>query len=87
VDRIVVAPEARGRSLARRLYLELFRHAELAGHDKIVCEINATPPNPESDLFHAAIGFTQIGSGLIGGGQKAVRYMARQLDSEVTRAP
>jgi predicted GNAT superfamily acetyltransferase len=87
VDRIVVTPEARGGGLASRLYLELFWQAELAGHHKIVCEINATPPNPESDLFHTALGFTQIGSGLIGGGQKAVRYMVRQRDSEVTPAP
>jgi predicted GNAT superfamily acetyltransferase len=87
VDRIVVAPEARGRGLARRLYLELFRQAGLVGHDKIVCEINATPPNPESDMFHAALGFKQIGSGLIHDGPKSVRYMALRLDSEVTLAP
>jgi predicted GNAT superfamily acetyltransferase len=87
VDRIVVAPEARESGLARRLYLELFRQAELGGHDKIVCEINATPANPESDLFHAALGFTQIGSGLIDGGQRAVRYMSRQVNSEVQPPP
>jgi len=81
VDRVVVAAQARGRGLARRLYLELFRRAAQAGHDKIVCEINSDPPNPESDRFHEALGFTQIGSGLIHGGQKAVRYMARKLES------
>jgi predicted GNAT superfamily acetyltransferase len=81
VDRVAVAPEARGRGIARRLYLELFSEAALRGHDKIVCEINLTPPNPESDAFHAALGFVEIGSGSIHGGQKTVRYMALQLNS------
>jgi predicted GNAT superfamily acetyltransferase len=81
VDRVAVAPEARGRGIARRLYLELFSEAALRGHDKIVCEINLTPPNPESDAFHAALGFLEIGSGSVHGGQKTVRYMAHQLNS------
>jgi predicted GNAT superfamily acetyltransferase len=82
VDRVVVAAAARGRGIAKTLYFELFRQAGNAGHDKIVCEINKTPPNPESDEFHAALGFTEIGSGLVDGGRKTVRYMARQLSSE-----
>ncbi len=82
VDRVAVAAEARGRGIARTLYLRLFSQAVHAGHDKIVCEINLNPPNPESDAFHAALGFTEVGSGLIHGGQKKVRYMARQLNSE-----
>jgi hypothetical protein len=81
VDRVAVAPAARGRGLARRLCLELFSKAALRGRDKIVCEINLTPPNPESDALHAALGFLEIGSGSIHGGQKTVRYMAHRLNS------
>lgn len=81
VDRVAVAAEAQGRGIARRLYFKLFSLAVHAAHDKIVCEININPPNPESDAFHAALGFTEVGYGLIHGGQKTVRYMARQLDS------
>lgn len=81
VDRVTVAPEARGRGLARSLYLKLFSEAAQSGHDRIVCEINVTPPNPESDAFHAALGFIEIGSGSIYGGQKTVRYMVHQLNS------
>jgi predicted GNAT superfamily acetyltransferase len=81
VDRVTVAPEARGRGLARSLYLKLFSEAAQSGHDRIVCEINVTPPNPESDAFHAALGFVEIGSGSIHGGQKTVRYMVHQLNS------
>src|SRR5262249_48530333 len=33
IDRVVVAPAARGRGLARLLYADLFRHAARAGHD------------------------------------------------------
>jgi predicted GNAT superfamily acetyltransferase len=81
VDRVAVAPEARGRGLARSLYLKLFSKAAQSGHDKVFCEINLTPPNPESDAFHAALGFKEIGSGSVHGGQKTVRYMAHQLNS------
>jgi predicted GNAT superfamily acetyltransferase len=81
VDRVAVAAEARGHGLARRLYRELFSQATQCGHDKIVCEINIVPPNPESDAFHAALGFVEIGSGAIDGGRKTVRYMVHQLNS------
>ena len=81
VDRIVVAREARGRGHARRLYEDLFKSARQAGHDRIVCEVNSTPPNPESDAFHAALGFTEVGSGSLGGG-KTVRYLVCALGTE-----
>src|SRR3954469_6950424 len=59
VDRIVVAASARGRGHARRLYDDLFQHALRAGHERVVCEVNREPPNPASDAFHAALGFTE----------------------------
>ena len=80
VDRVVVAPGARGRGLARRLYLDLFERAAAAGHDRIVCEVNRDPPNPASDAFHADLGFTEVGAGTIHGGAKTVRYLERRLD-------
>jgi hypothetical protein len=79
VDRIVVASHARGRGHARRLYLDLFEHALQAGHDRVVCEVNSSPPNPASDAFHADLGFTQVGTGALDGGGKTVSYLARQL--------
>jgi len=77
-----LAAEARGRGIAKNLYRWLFSQAARAGHDKIVCEINVNPPNPDSDAFHAALGFTQVDSGLIHNGQKTVRYMARDLKDD-----
>lgn len=79
VDRIVVAPAARGRGHARRLYDELFAKVLDAGHERIVCEINTQPPNAASDAFHAALGFIEIGAASIHGGAKTVRYLERQM--------
>jgi uncharacterized protein len=78
VDRVVVAPEARGRGHARRLYAGLFRAAARAGHRVVACEVNADPPNPASDAFHAAMGFAQVGQAAIHGGTKTVRYFVRE---------
>ena len=77
VDRIVVAPTARGRGCARRLYDDLSEHAVRAGHDRIVCEVNKTPPNPASDAFHAALGFVEVGTASVHGGSRTVRYLSR----------
>lgn len=79
VDRIVVAPIARGRGYARQLYDELFGQARRAGHDRVVCEVNSEPPNPASDAFHAALGFSEVGAATLPGGAKTVRYLRRFL--------
>jgi len=78
VDRIVVADAARGRALARLLYEALFERARIGGHDRVVCEVNADPPNPASDAFHAALGFVEVGSARLANG-KTVRYFERGL--------
>lgn len=79
VDRVAVAAAARGRGHARRLYHDLFETAVRNGHDIVVCEVNADPPNAASDAFHAALGFSEIGYASIHGGTKTVRYFARSL--------
>ena len=79
VDRIAVAASARGRGHARKLYEDLFASAKAAGFAIVVCEVNAEPPNPASDAFHAALGFQEVGQAQIHGGKKTVRYFARPL--------
>ncbi|MBO1076662.1 GNAT family N-acetyltransferase [Roseomonas marmotae] len=79
VDRIVVAPAARGRGHARSLYRDLFAAARRAGHERVVCEVNSDPPNPASEAFHAALGFTGAGAASIHGGSKRVRYLECRL--------
>ncbi|CCE00156.1 GNAT family N-acetyltransferase [Bradyrhizobium sp. STM 3809] len=80
VDRIVVAPSARGRGLARLLYENLIRDAQAAGHKRIVCEVNVDPPNPQSLAFHATLGFEPLATERIHGGAKTVRYLVKPLD-------
>jgi len=71
VDRVVVAEAARGRGLARILYDEPFAAARASGRDIVVCEINLEPPNPASDAFQVALGFTEVGSAFIHGAANA----------------
>jgi len=86
VDRVVVAPSARGRGLARALYADLFDRAGRAGHDLVVCEVNIAPPNPASDALHAALEFSEVGRATIHHGSKTVRYLSRAIVGP-TRAP
>jgi predicted GNAT superfamily acetyltransferase len=79
VDRVVVAASARGRGYARRLYHDLFEHAVRAGHERVVCEVNISPPNPQSDAFHAALGFAEVGTASVYNGSRTVRYLSRAL--------
>jgi predicted GNAT superfamily acetyltransferase len=85
VDRIVVAPHARGRGLARRLYEDLFEAAREAGHHVVVCEVNSDPPNPGSDAFHAELCFRQVGTASLNNG-KTVSYLARALSHDASPA-
>jgi uncharacterized protein len=86
VDRIVVACSARGRGYARLLYRDLFEQTSKAGHERVVCEVNARPPNPESDAFHVALGFVEVGSASIHNDSKTVRYLLRELERVEDRA-
>jgi predicted GNAT superfamily acetyltransferase len=78
VDRIIVGPERRGLGVARALYEALFAEAAAAGRPFVACEVNAHPPNPGSDAFHAALGFDLAGQGSPAPG-KTVRYMLRAV--------
>jgi uncharacterized protein len=85
IDRVVVAPSARGRGHARRLYEVLFVKAANSGHDRVVCEVNSIPPNPVSDAFHAALGFNETGTGVSPDRAKTVRYLSYTLGPPAPR--
>jgi predicted GNAT superfamily acetyltransferase len=74
VDRIVVAPHARGRGLARQMYEELIRDG---GARPLCCEVNLLPPNPASLAFHQRLGFQDCGEALDPRNGKRVRYLMR----------
>jgi uncharacterized protein len=79
IDRVIVAPERRGRGIARKLYQALLAAAARAGHSLVGCEVNLDPPNPASDAFHEALGFVEVGRARIHGGEKVVRYLVKGL--------
>ena len=74
IDRVVVAPEARGTGVGRALYADFANSASRHGLSRLACEVNVTPPNPASDAFHAALGFAEAGTGSPAPG-KRVRYL------------
>jgi predicted GNAT superfamily acetyltransferase len=78
VDRIVVSASARGKGHGSRLYRHLFGEAARAGYPLVTCEVNVEPPNPVSEAFHGALGFSAVGAATLGAG-KAVRYYTRPL--------
>lgn len=79
IDRVAVAPEARGQGLARALYEDVIAAARAEGHTVICSEVNLVPPNPASDALHAAMGFSVVGSAELVGRDKSVRYYVRPL--------
>jgi predicted GNAT superfamily acetyltransferase len=82
VDRVITAPHARGRGLARALYEHLFAHTAATGRSLIVCEVNAEPPNPASDAFHAALGFEFLERCAVPAQHKVVSYLVKRLDHD-----
>lgn len=74
IDRVVVAPEARGRGHARALYADL---AAIAAGRPLCCEVNITPPNPGSMAFHDRLGFAACGEAGDPRNGKHVRYLIR----------
>ena len=79
VDRVCVAAAVRGGGVARRLYEDLFAKAVAAGHDRVLCEVNAVPPNPGSDAFHARMGFAAFDRKAWSETGRTVRYMEKLL--------
>lgn len=79
IDRVVVKAAQRGRGVARDLYEDLFAEARRSGRPHIVCEVNADPPNPASDAFHARLGFAEIGTARLADRGKTVRYFCKAL--------
>ncbi|HTU68945.1 MAG TPA: GNAT family N-acetyltransferase [Candidatus Baltobacteraceae bacterium] len=79
VDRVAVATHARGRGLGRALYEALIAKARADGHTVLCAEVYSDPPNPGSDAFHAAMGFSEVGRAYVPDRGKSVRYLVRAL--------
>ncbi len=72
VDRVVVDTAAQGRGVARMLYDDLIGLAKASGIDRVVCELDAEPPNEASARFHGACGFVEVGTQWVADGMKRV---------------
>jgi predicted GNAT superfamily acetyltransferase len=78
IDRIVVAPEAGGRGIAKSLYGDLA--AAMAGQaDFMTCEVNIIPPNIPSTEMHRRLGFVEVGQQETDGGAKRVSLLRGEI--------
>lgn len=69
IDRIVIAPSARGQGLAHAFYDDLESFARAHHINRVTAEIDIVPPNPVSLAFHDARGFREIGQQPLAGGK------------------
>lgn len=78
LDRVVIADRARRRGAGRALYDALFAFVRGAW-PRVTLEVNLRPPNPDSERFHAALGFTTVGVREYNDGASAVLMMVREM--------
>jgi len=84
VDRVAVAPSARGRGVGEALYEGLI--AALAGSRPVLlCEVNQDPPNPGSLRFHRRLGFRTVGRQELEDGAKTVVMLEKELTVAASR--
>jgi len=77
IDRVIVAPAARGRGVARALYADAAAHARGLGLAALVAEVNTAPANPGSLAFHDREGFVPVGEAHLPDRGKTVRYLRK----------
>ncbi len=79
VDRVVVAPSAKGTGIGRALYESVFAHARQIGANEVTAEVNLTPPNPGGIAFHERLGFRRLAEQDTREGTVRVALMARSV--------
>ena len=77
IDRIVVAPSAKGTGIGSALYASVLERARERGATEVTCEVNVNPPNPSSLAFHERLGFRRLAEQDTRGGKVRVALMAR----------
>ena len=76
IDRVVVAPGARGAGLGRALYDDAFATARRDAVPWVVCEFDLDPPNDASAQFHQRLGFVSVGTQWLATSGKRVSLQA-----------
>jgi predicted GNAT superfamily acetyltransferase len=80
IDRIVVAPEARRKGIAVRLYQDLEHFAAERKIPIMTCEYNLRPKNEVSRQFHQRYGFKEVGTQETENGKKTVSLQIKQVN-------
>ncbi len=78
VDRIAVSPAFKGRGIGRLLYANIEGFARKVA-TVLTCEVNVKPRNEESLVFHAKLGFVEVGQQDTEGGEKRVSLLVKML--------
>lgn len=78
IDRVAVSDTARGLGVGRELYEAAAELAVAVHEQRLTCEVNEEPPNPESIAFHARLGFLWLASRPSRSG-KVVAMFVREL--------
>ena len=80
IDRIVVAPEARRKGIAVRLYQDLEQFAAERTIPIMACEYNLRPKNEVSRHFHQRYGFKEVGTQETENGKKTVSLQIKPVN-------
>lgn len=78
VDRVVVAPEARGGGVGALVYDAVAAEALARSSERVTAEVNLVPPNPGSSRFHRRHGFVPVGT-IRFGDDYEVEMLAREV--------
>jgi hypothetical protein len=62
VDQVAVDERLRGMGIGRMLHEALRSAASRRAVAALCCEVNTTPPNPDSLAFHRRLGFERVGA-------------------------
>ncbi len=80
IDRIVVAPAAKGTGVGRALYESVFEWAREHGAHEVTTEIFLDPPNLSGRAFHQHLGFREIAQQRIREESVLVALLSRAVD-------
>jgi hypothetical protein len=79
IDRIMVHSDFRRRGVASLLYQYLEQVALDDNLQRLCCEVNLVPPNPDSLQLHLGLGFVQQATQKTDGGTKEVSLLVKEL--------
>jgi hypothetical protein len=79
IDRIMVHSDFRRRGVASLLYQYLEQVALDDKLQRLCCEVNLVPPNPDSLQLHFGLGFVQQATQMTDGGTKEVSLLVKEL--------